>query len=370
MNAPLIVHVVHRFDYGGLENGLVNLINRMSAACGRHVVIALTEATEIQNRIERPDVAVHALHKRPGKDFASYVRLYRLLRALKPDIVHTRNFGTLDCQVVAWLARVPRRFHGEHGWDVHDPDGRVVKYRVIRRLLSPLIDRFVALSGELQDWLVQVVGIPERKVVRICNGVDVTRFMRPSDGERDDRFVVGSVTRFSEIKDPLNTVAAFVESARARPGALRLLMIGDGPLKDRAAGMLTSAGLQNDCCLPGSVLDVAPYLASMNVFVLGSLREGISNTVLEAMASGLPVVATNVGGNAELVEHGTTGFLVAAHSSDELAAAILTYADDPALARRHGAAGRRRVQDLFSVDAMVAQYVGLYAGASTKRAEA
>ena len=94
---PLIAHIVYRFDYGGLENGLVNLINATQGESFRHCVIALTEATDFRKRLQVPDVAVHALGKKPGKDFATYIRLYRLLRRLCPAILHTRNFGTLDC---------------------------------------------------------------------------------------------------------------------------------------------------------------------------------------------------------------------------------------------------------------------------------
>ncbi len=361
MSAPLIAHVVHRFDFGGLENGLINLINLMPAASARHIVIALTEATEIQLRIKKADVRVYVLGKQSGKDFKSYVRLYRLLRQLKPDIVHTRNMGTLDCQFVAWLAGVKRRIHGEHGWDIFDPDGRLAKYRLIRKVLSPLIERFVALSEELELWLLRDVRISAAKVIRICNGVDTQRFFSRAHGPLQvGHCIVGSITRFSEIKDPLNAVRAFVELNRVRPGAARLLMVGDGPLKEQAEGMVVAAGLEPLVCFAGSVLDVAPYLAKMDIFVLGSRREGISNTVLEAMATGLPVVATNVGGNVELVDDGVTGSIVPPQSPHDLATAIATYIDDPEMARRHGAAGRKRVEDHFSMETMVTKYTQVY----------
>jgi len=361
---PLIVHIVHRFDFGGLENGLVNLVNLMPSTVGRHVIIALTDVTEIQQRIDRDDVWVFALGKKRGKDIGFYVRLFRLLRTLKPDIVHTRNFGTLDCQFVAWLAGVRHRIHGEHGWDSYDPEGRLPKFRVVRRLLEPLIETFVALSAELESWLIQDVGIPARKVRRICNGVDTKRFVARTRPSRDhDASVVGSVTRFSEIKDPLNTIGAFIEVHRAHPGAVRLLMIGDGSLKAAAVSVLRSAGVEASACLPGSVVDVVPYLEEMDLFVLGSLREGISNTVLEAMAAGLPVIATRVGGNIELVDDGVTGYLVPPQSPSAIAAAIARYLADSDLARRHGVAGRKRIEDHFSINAMIALYSELYTGA-------
>jgi sugar transferase (PEP-CTERM/EpsH1 system associated) len=356
-----VVHVVHRFDFGGLENGLVNLVNLMPADAARHVIVAMTEASDICSRITRTDVRVVALGKRPGQDPAAYVRLYRLLREIRPQIVHTRNVGTLDCQLVAWLARVPTRIHGEHGWDTHDPEGKNPKYRAIRRALAPLVHCFVALSRELETWIVRDVGIAASRVVRICNGVDITRFgaaRTPGHAVR----VIGSVTRFNEIKDPLNTVSAFIELCRRYPG-LRLLMVGDGPLLEGARSLLDRAGLEGSACLPGAVVDVAPYLAGMDVFVLGSRREGISNTVLEAMAAGMPVVATAVGGNLELVEDGVTGYLVPAGSPSALAAALGHYVNHPELIEAHGQAGRRRVESHFSMAAMIDGYTQLYRAA-------
>lgn len=151
--APLIVHVIYRLDYGGLENGLVNLLNRMPAAQFRHAVICLAGFSEFRQRIVRQDVEVYSLDKRPGKDLGAYVRLWRLLRRLRPDIVHTRNLGTIDMQWVALLAGARRRVHGEHGWEVSDLTGRNAKSLRIRRACRYAIHRYVALSQDIAQWL-------------------------------------------------------------------------------------------------------------------------------------------------------------------------------------------------------------------------
>lgn len=365
---PLIAHIVFRFDVGGLENGLVNLVNRLPEHEFRHAIIALTEATDFRKRITRADVVVHAIGKRPGKDLAAYLRLYRLLRQLRPAVVHTRNYGTLDCQLVAFLARVPFCIHGEHGWDIHDPDGTNRKYQRVRRLLNPLIGRFVAVSRDLERWLLERVGIPARKVQRICNGVDTARFQPARDarargGPRE--VVVGSVTRFEPIKDPLNLVRAFIAARRQlaveRDAVdLKLLMIGDGPLRAAALGELAAAGESNAASLPGGAADVAGHFGAMDCFALGSRREGISNTVLEAMASGLPVVASATGGNLELVLPGVTGVLVPPEDSASLAAALVEYANHRAMREQHGAAARARAEQEYSLEVMVNRYRDLY----------
>jgi sugar transferase (PEP-CTERM/EpsH1 system associated) len=367
---PLIVHIVFRFDFGGLENGIVNLINGTADGRFDHAVIALTESTEFARRL-RVGVPVFALRKRPGQDFSAHYRLYRLLRTLRPAVVHTRNFGTLDCALIACLARVPIRIHGEHGWDIFDPEGTKRKYRIARRILAAFVHRFVTVSIDLQRWLAEVVGIAPGKVTHIYNGVDTERFHPAASNERrrlpadifpPGAIVVGSVTRFSAIKDPLNLVDAFIRlrSTSRAAASVRLLIAGDGELRAAALSRLEQAGAAGAAWLPGSRNDVAELLRDMDIFVLGSLREGISNTILEAMASGLPVIASSAGGNSELIRAEENGALVPPGDSAALAAALGRYVEDDALRRKHGRAARERVVAQFSLAAMLANYQALY----------
>jgi sugar transferase (PEP-CTERM/EpsH1 system associated) len=367
---PLIAHVVFRFDYGGLENGVVNVVNGLPERLFRHTIIALTETSDFRRRIRRDDVEVHALNKQPGKDPAAYLRLFQLIRRLRPAILHTRNVGTLEGALVGRVAGTACRIHGEHGWDTHDPDGTNRKYRLLRRAMNPAISAFVTVSEELQRWLVERIGIAPAKITRICNGVDVERFRMRSDEARGllppERFpagttIVGSVTRFSEIKDPLNLVRAFIEARREAAGkSLRLLMVGDGPLRAPAEQELAQAGLSDAAWLPGSRDDVPALMRAMDVFVLGSRREGISNTVLEAMASGLPVIASAVGGNLELVRHGQTVVLVPPGEPAAIAAALIDYVAQPALRLEHGCRARARAEQEYSLRRMLADYERLY----------
>lgn len=377
---PLIAHVVFRLDYGGLENGVVNVVNGLPEGAFRHAIIALTEATDFRARIRRRDVQVYSLHKQAGKDPAAYLRLYRLLRELRPSVMHTRNLGTLDGALVGRVAGIPCRIHGEHGWDTYDPDGTSRKYRALRRMLSPAIDRFVTVSSELQQWLIEQVGIQPGKVTRICNGVDTQRFRPGSAVDRSrlpaecfpaGSIVVGSVTRFSEIKDPLNVVRGFIEARRAPAGAsLRLMMLGDGPLHGEARRILAESGEAAAAWLPGSRDDVAELMRAMDLFVLGSKREGISNTVLEAMATGLPVIASATGGNLELVQNGRTGALISPGDPHAIARTLLDYAAHPALREDHGALARRRSEDEYSLRRMLAKYEELYRGCVSAKEEA
>lgn len=369
----LVIHVVHAFSTGGLENGVVNLINRLPGDRWRHAVFALTDVSEeFCTRIERPDVEYVALRKGPGHLARLFPRLVRLFRERRPAIVHTRNLAALEAQVPAWLAGVPARVHGEHGWDVRDPAGESERYRLVRLVYRPFVHRYVALSRHIESYLERRVGVPLARIAHICNGVDAARF-RPVAAGREpisgspfadpELWIVGTVGRMQTVKDQTNLAEAFVRALRLDPEAckrMRLVMIGDGPLRARVGTILEQAGASELAWLPGERSDVPRVMQGLDCFALPSLAEGISNTILEAMASGLPVVATDVGGNPDLVETGLTGRLVPPANSGALAEALLAYFRDPALARRHGKAGRSRAERQFSLDRMAADYERLY----------
>ena len=377
---PLIAHVVYRFDVGGLENGVVNLINRLPADRYDHAVVALTEVTDFRHRITRERVTFHSLEKPPGHGFAVYRDLHRLFRTLRPAIVHTRNIAASEAQLPAALAGVRGRVHGEHGWEVADVAGGKSSHRWQRRLLRPLIQRHVALSTEIRRYLEDRIGVPAAAITQICNGVDVERFVpRRSSGDglrtgplaerfpETDLFVVGTVGRLSPVKHQRLLVDAFARArtmletlAPTTAGRLRLVVAGDGP--DRAAleAQVRAAGLADCTWMPGARDDVPELLADFDLFVLPSLAEGISNTILEAMACGLPVVATRVGGNADLVDDGVTGTLVASDDALAMATALRSYATSPSRVDSHGRAARARVVARFSIDTMVSRYAELY----------
>ena len=369
---PLVIHVVFRFDTGGLENGVVNLLNHMPASAYRHMVLALTEVTDFKRRVQRDDVTFLALNKPPGHALGLYPRLYRLFRELRPAVVHTRNLAALEVAVPAALARVPVRVHGEHGRDIEDLDGNNPRYQRMRRLYRPFVSHYVALSKDLQGYLQQKVHVPPQRVTQIYNGVDSRRFHAPTTAlpriegcpfQPAAHWLVGTVGRMQTVKDQPTLARAFVRALAIEPALrsrMRLVMAGDGPLRQQVEALLEGAGARELAWLPGERSDVPDVMRGLNCFVLPSLAEGISNTILEAMSSGLPVIATDVGGNAELVARGHSGDIVPAADIDAMAAALVRMASDPERAAAMGREGRAEVERRFSLQAMVAAYQGLY----------
>jgi sugar transferase (PEP-CTERM/EpsH1 system associated) len=376
---PLVCHIIHRLAVGGLENGLVNLINNLPEKPYRHAVVCLTDVTDFRERIRRDDVEVYAIHKKPGKDVPAYGRLWRLLRQLKPHIVHTRNLPALDSLFVAWLAHVPRLVHGEHGLDMIELDGRNKKYNRLRRLTRLIVDQYVVVSKNLYAWLEHDIEIPPSRLALIYNGVDTRRFSPGGLGKEilppglaiPGTVIIGTVGRLEPVKNPLLLAQAFCRVLDLRPALrqiLRVIFVGDGSLRDAIEATLTQHDALSLGWLPGFRDDIPAINRAFDIFVLPSLREGISNTALEAMATGRPVVATRVGGNPEIIPDGVAGLLVQPDDPDSLAAAILRYVDNPELRRQHGAAGRAHAITKFSLDAMVEKYDKIYRALLATRA--
>ncbi|WP_293264263.1 TIGR03088 family PEP-CTERM/XrtA system glycosyltransferase [Neptunomonas sp.] len=371
---PLIAHIIYALGTGGLENGLVNIINRMPTDKYRHVIICLTHATDFAKRITAPNVIVIELHKREGHDLGVYWRLQKLLWTLKPNIVHTRNLAALEMQALTLLLPGVKRVHGEHGRDIYDLHGQNKKYNRLRKVMSYVVHRYIAVSQDLENWLLTTVNIPREKVQQLYNGVDLTRFNQLDDTIKTDVLppefakgclVIGTVGRVAAVKDQLTLLKAFdilVKCDSDISDKLRLVIVGDGPLFTALKEQVSALGLEDKIWLAGDRKDIPDLLRSMDIFVLPSLGEGISNTVLEAMATGLPVVATRVGGNPELIEDHHTGILVPVGNSEEMARVLLDIVNDKSKLSAMGAAGLAKVQRQFHWDITVANYLAVYDG--------
>ncbi|HED39365.1 MAG TPA: TIGR03088 family PEP-CTERM/XrtA system glycosyltransferase [Chromatiales bacterium] len=366
-----VCHIIFRLDYGGLENGLVNLINHLPRGYYQHSIICLKGASDFRARITAPDVMIYDLKKKDGKDIGAYFRLYTLIRKLRPNIVHTRNIPTIDMLLPARLASRCQLIHSEHGLDINELDGRHHKYNLLRKSSRLIVDQYISMSHDLAEWLNQEIGIPRNKISIIYNGVDTNHFSPgkdrtpelPIDFLPKDHFVIGTIGRLEPVKDQITLVKAFIHILQARPklrATVRLIIGGDGSLKKQIESMLAEAGVSELAWLPGFYSDTAALYRICSIFALPSKREGISNTILEAMASGLPVVATNVGGTPEIVTDGTTGKLVSANNPAEMAEAILCYIDDPALRHQHARQARQSAEEKYSLNAMINGYRRVY----------
>jgi len=369
---PLVLHVIHQLAIGGMENGLVNLINRMPASHFRHIIACVEDYSDFRNRLARPDVDVIALRRSLTGVWGLRKQLFKLCRDLRPTIVHSRNMSGLDAIIPAFLAGVPFRIHGEHGWDVSDVHGPKWKPALLRRLHSPFVDRYAPVSNHIKRYLADEVGIAESRITQICNGVDTDRFTPPTNRTHlalpenfagPDTVVIGTVGRIQKIKSQETLVRAFALLREIEPTIAertRLAIIGNGPLFEDLRMLAQALGIAPYTWFPGAVTNVPEIMQSLDVFVLPSLLEGVSNTILEAMAAGLPVIATEVGGNVELVQEGRTGYFFQPGDTERLSKLLIQYVANPILRCEHASSARKSAVENFGLNSMVQKYAATY----------
>jgi len=336
---------------------MLNCINRLNNAEFGHLVICLTHATEFASALPA-DVPVYCLDKKPGTDLSVHYRLWHLLRQLQPAVLHSYNLATLEYHPIAWLAGVRGHLHAEHGRDISDPNGAVKKYQWLRRFISPFLQTYVAVSADLHRWLAEVVRINPSKNQLIYNGVDTDTFVPSAQKNTCLTFI--HVARLAAVKNQQLLLRAIAQLQQQFGQSFKLLLVGDGPLRQDLVQLADELGLPASLLeFTGSRQDVTLLLQQSHVFVLCSQAEGIPMTILEAMSSGLPVVATAVGGVPELI-NSEVGQLVPAADVDAMAAALASYLNDHTKAALQGHAARQRVVAQFSGQQMVNQYLQLY----------
>ena len=368
-----IMHVVDSLGKGGLENGLVNLIERLDGHRFEHVVCAVRGLGPNADRLPLERVTVVSLNDRGSASRVQTPDLVRAIRRARPHIVHSRNWAAIEGVVAARVARNCAVVHSEHGTET-DVAAREPWRRIwFRRVAFELADRVFSVSSQLRDLHARRTGFPPRRIAVIHNGVDRTRF-RPDPEVRyrvrrelrllENEFCIGCVANLLPVKDHITLLKSLTEWAPAN-GSWRLLLIGEGTERARLEAFVGERpDWEQRVSFLGSSSRVPELLQAMDVFVLPSLAEGICNSLLEAMASGVCVVATCVGGNPEVVADGESGLLFPVGDADVLRDQLSRLQAQPSLRTQLGNGAIQRVREKFSLEAMVRAYEDLYVGLS------
>ena len=364
MAALRILHVVFSLDAGGMENGIVNVSNALSTEDFEVHACCLARGGEFVARFPDAGRRVHVLGKKEGFSPATVAALAGHIRRLSPDIIHTHNLGPLIYTVLAAPAAGSRIVHGEHA--ELTASELAPHRRLIRLLFYRCVRRVHTVSYSLRESLIRQ-GFPARKIEVIINGVDTARF-QPGSREEARRSmglpvhgsILGLVGRFGPFKRHAELIEAFEQLAPLHPSLNLLFVGGGGPLEEATRRRAATGPFASRIHFAGFQLDPRPWYRSLDLLVLPSVNEGLSNVLIEAMACGIPTLGHTACGNAEVIQDSANGFLRDLSTPDRLhdaIARILAARDTlPALGR----AARLTIETSFSFPGMVAGYEWLY----------
>ena len=364
-----ILHVLTFLGQGGTEHVVLNLIAgfgdqqfEQEICTTRGYDLEFARAHQLENRVHSAGRSVATLQ------FPLF-RLAKIMRAYRPHIVHTRNWGALEAVPAARLAGVPVIIHSEHGYEMESLSGLPLRRRLFRRAAYVMADAVFTVTEELRDYHARQAWLPSDRFRVLYNGVDVNRFaprpdvrrrLRNDFGWSADSFVIGTVGRLVPIKDQTTLLRAAEQLIGSGIDA-HVLLVGGGPEEGKLRQYVsTSAQLSGRTRFMGASQHVDEILNAMDVFVLPSLKEGLSNTLLEAMATSLPVIATRVGGNPEILEDGHSGRLFTPKDVSELVVRLTQLASNQSFRQAVGCSARHRIMAKFSLDLMIETYRNLY----------
>lgn len=360
-----VVHLVSALNIGGLEKVVFDLVRLTDPQRVTVRVVCLGKAGHLESAFHDLGVRVESLDVLGKGTLKATLALARWLRAERPDVLHTHNPSPhVVGALAAKLAGVGMLVHTKHGRNYPGDRWRVR----LNRMAAWLGSRVVAVSENVARVAIDIERVPPGKVQVIWNGIDLERF-RPSYPTSGP---VRRAIHVARIMDPPKDHGTLLRAVRRVVDAVpdfTLDIVGDGPHRTQTEALCRELGLERQVRFLGFRSDIHALLTQCDVFLLSTTTEGLSITLLEAMASGLPVVTTNVGGNPEVVAEGETGLLVPAGSPREMADAILALVRDPERARAYGAAGRKRVEAHFDLRKTVERYCELYETLSARHAK-
>jgi len=375
-NPLRVLHILNRLATGGTENIVLRLVGGLNGEIFEHRLAALRGMDPAFNGNALPGGTLLLDGKKDSGFEFLILRLAGVMRAYRPHIVHSRNWGAIEAIPAARLAGVPVAIHSEHGYELDMLAGLPMRRRIFRRAAYGMADAVFAVTQELRDYHARQAWVSPERIRVLYNGVDTERF-RPRADMRvllrkkfelpEHRFIVGTVGRTVAIKDHPTFLRAIEIIVRDGVDA-HALLVGSGPELQRNQQIAAdSSVLAGRVTFIGDCDQVPDLLNAMDAFALTSISEGMSNTLLEAMATGLPVIATDVGGNPEVIVEGSSGWLFQPHDAESLAARLTLLATQENLRRQTGAAARERVVERFSLERMLEEYTQLYTGLAAQR---
>lgn len=356
-----VLHVLQTMGIGGMEKRILRLCEGLDPNLYDIHAVSLRPTHGVM--IDWPKAQHRFYPIEPGLHPGRLLGLARLMREGRYDIVHSHNWATMLYGVLAGrLARVPIVLHGEHGLNDDDRRGVSLKRKIITIALAHLATRVVAVNEFIKSQSEERWRIPHTRVVSIPNGVNLGRFAPgPMTSSADSELVIGTVARFDPIKNLPCIMRGFDRFRQRNPARkARLVLVGDGPLRSEMQALAASLPCAADIEFPGETRTPEDWYPRFDVYINGSFSEGMSNTILEGMACGLPVIASDVPGNRAWLEDGVNALFFESDNADDLTRCLATLAGDAGLLRRMGDENRRLAERSYDNRDFLLRYHRLY----------
>lgn len=364
-NKIRILHVVLSMETGGLENGIVNLVNHSNTNRFEIDILCLRQRGELADRITNPNS--HVLYNQTVGHglWSSILEIVEACKVGKYHIVHSHGFTTMLASYIAKLIKpYSILINGEHGTLYHS----TMKQRLSQKFLFGRMNLNLSVSQDLKETIIKTFSIKKDNFLPIINGVDTDKFnqgilgqtnLRRSLSINEDSIIIGSVGRLVPVKNYPSLIKAFSLLLESQPNC-HLVIAGDGVERKSLEDEIDTRKLKNNIHLLGRRDDIPALMPQFDLFVLPSFSEGLSNTLLEAMSCGTPVIASNVGGNKEIVVEGITGYLYPSDDYVALSKILISLSSNKKQIQQLSQQARQHICQHFSINTMVKNYEDVY----------
>jgi sugar transferase (PEP-CTERM/EpsH1 system associated) len=366
MKSLRILHVSYSLDVGGLERVVINLAKGLKGEGHLVKICCLNGKGVLGEEVEEAGIEVFSLKKKPGIVWNLPYRISKIIVENNIEVVHTHNeAGLIYGATASILSRVPEIVHTEHGKEPGYDKKKVLEFA--EGLLLRKVNHVVAVSKDAKNKILKLSGIDKDKVLVIPNGIDVENYFRPESrkekrnllGIGPESFVIGNIGRLVPLKNQEFLMDIFSKLSEEFPN-LKLVIVGDGPIRGALERYSSEHGMNDSVLFLGERKDIAELLSTFDLFVLPSLTEGVSLTLLEAMAAGKAIVASAVGGNPEVIEDEKTGLLIPVNEKQQWIEAIRMLIRNDDKRRSISEMAMAEVNERFSLQKMVEDYEKIY----------
>jgi sugar transferase (PEP-CTERM/EpsH1 system associated) len=364
-----IAHVIPAMNVGGREKVVIDILKQLDRTKFNIEVVCLGDKGGLYDEFESTDLPIHFFKKKAGFRPKLFIELKKHFTKHQYDIVHSHNPGSFIYTAIgAELARIPMIINSEHGYSYDI----TFRKRLFESFLMNIIDLTLTVSDDLCKKILNRPFVKQSKVKRLYNGIPVEKFLHDVQKRKEIRnflnvgettLLIGTIGRLVKVKDHKTLIRSFKIVHQTFPDS-KLVIVGEGTRKNELFDLSNQLGLSSEIIFTGTRDDISCILSGLDVFVLSSISEGISITLLEAMAAGLPVVATSVGGNVEIVEDHFSGLLVLPKSPQLMAKALIFMIQNVSKREKFGDTGKKTVMQKFNIKKMIENLEAIYTSTS------